>query len=54
MGQLLQRKYTDMAYPGNLKTNLQQNTYNSFKIRCHFLEGEQAMIWVPVIMEYKW
>ena len=53
MGQLLQQKNTNMAYPVNLTTNLQQNTKNSFKIRCHFLEGEPAMILEPVIMEYK-
>ena len=53
MGQLLQQKYTDIAYPGKFDHNLQYNTYNSFKIRCHVLEGEPAMVLEPVSMEYK-
>ena len=54
MGQLLEQKKTRIWHTTvNLITNLQENTENSFKIRCHFLEGEPAMILESVIMEYK-
>ena len=53
MGQLLQQKYTDMAYPGKFDHQFAIKQLQHFQIRCHFFEGEPAMILEPVIMEYK-
>ena len=52
MGQFLQQKYKDMAYPGKVDHNY-ANTVNSFKIRCHFFGARTGDNFEPVIMEYK-
>ena len=53
MGQILEQKYTNMAYHGKFDYKFAGKQWKHFKIRCHFLEGEPAMILESVIMEYK-
>ena len=53
MGQLLQQKYTDMAYPGTIDNKLAVKHWQQLQNNVPFLEGEPAMILEPVIMEYK-
>ena len=42
-----------MEYPSQYDNKLEVNTDNNFKIRCHNFDWESAMLFEPVIMEYK-
>ena len=53
MGQILQQKYTDSAYPSKLDHKFAIKHLQQLQNLVPFLEGEPAMILEPVIMEYK-
>ena len=53
MVQLLQQKYTDMAYPVKFEHKFAIKHLQQLQNYVPFLEGEPAMILEPVIMEYK-